>query len=109
MLQLDATNSSREVEKFPMEVGRVPLSGLSASTIFIKLKFVKDERKLNSRLEDSLAKKLFSKMRFSRYHKFPKVFGIVPEKQFESNSSLVSIEAFKIELGIIPSSILHHR
>ena len=36
-LQLDATNSSREVEKFPMEVGRVPLSGLSASTILFKL------------------------------------------------------------------------
>ena len=56
MLQLDTTNSSREVEKFPMEVGRVPWSGLSATTILIKPQFVKDERKLNSRLEYSLAK-----------------------------------------------------
>ena len=81
MLQLYATNCSREVEKFPMEIGRVPFNGLFATTILVKfMHFVKYERNVNSRVEDSLVKLLVAKLSTSRCLKFPRVLGIEPEK-----------------------------
>jgi hypothetical protein len=41
--------------------------------------------------------------------KLPSDFGIMPENELSSRSSLVSCEALEIELGIVPLSLLSSR
>ena len=106
MLQLDAANLEREVDKFPMESGRIPfITGLLLISNFFNFwQFVKLERNSNSWFGDSTPVKLFSlRPRNCRCLRLPKS-GMGPVNELLLKSISVSWEALVIEVWISPVS-----
>ncbi|GMP40613.1 hypothetical protein CsSME_00010988 [Camellia sinensis var. sinensis] len=103
---------SREVDRFPIVVARMPSRGLSfINNTFKSLQFTKEVRKLNSREEedDPLVKLFPCKLRIWSNRKLPSDFGIDPINAFLPSSKVVSLEAFEIDSGIIPVSLFSPR
>lgn len=104
ILQL-STLKYRKAEKLPIEVGRVPLSGLPNKTSLVNpLQFAKEERNLNSGVEDSPVKLFKARLRRRRFLKLPRVVGIGPDKEFELISAMLSLEALEKDAGSGPLS-----
>lgn len=90
-----------EIEKFPMELGRIPFIGFSDKYIISKfLQLVKEERKLKSGVGD--VKTLPAKLSNLRLLKLPNMVGIKPENELNPKSRTESSEMLVRELGIVP-------
>lgn len=96
---------SKDIERLPIEVGRTPSSGLPVKPKNLNfLQFVKEERKLNSRVKD--VKQLYVKSSQSRFLRLlPIVFGIMPEKEFVPISRYTSLDALVMKLGMVPKNL----
>ena len=93
-----------------MELGRTPFNGVSDKSKTSRYaKFDKEEKKLNSGVDDSMVKLFSAMLSRSRSLKLPRDLGIKPENEFSPRSKPVSFEALEIELGIVPLSLLDER
>ena len=93
-----------------MELGSTPFKGLFDKPKTSRYaKFDKEEKKLNSGVDDSMVKLFPGRRRNSRSLKLPSGLGIKPENEFSPRSKPVSFEALEIELGIVPLSLLDER
>jgi hypothetical protein len=88
-----------------MELGMMAFSRLPDKSKCVRyVKFDREEKKLNSGVEDSMVKLLFPTLSHWRSLKLPSALGIKPENELEFRSKRLSCEAFERELGIVPLS-----
>ncbi|KAC7314976.1 hypothetical protein FH972_027252 [Carpinus fangiana] len=83
-----------------MALSRLP----DKSKTFRYVKFDREEKKLNSGVEDSMVKLLSPTLSQWRSLKLPSALGIKLENELKLRSKSLSCEAFERELGIVPLS-----
>lgn len=97
------------VEKFEIEVGKVPLSlfrDIDRDCSLVQLTM--EVRKLKSS-PSSVPRELFSKFRYCKFLRLPRSAGIDPTKEFIEISIFSAREALVIVFGILPENPLPPR